>query len=89
MIKKLQTILLIFFITSFSFPQSPSINKIEPPDWWIGMKWNKLQLMIYGEELSGISVTSKIKELLWIKSITLKIQIMLLWIYHSTGFNTR
>ena len=58
MIKKLQTILLIFFITSISYPQSPSINKIEPPDWWIGMKWNKLQLMIYGEELFGISVAS-------------------------------
>lgn len=63
MIKKLQIILLIFFITLISFPQSPSINKIEPPDWWIGMKWNKLQLMIYGEELSGISVTSNDKRI--------------------------
>lgn len=63
MIKKLQSILLILFFTSFSFPQSPSINKIEPPDWWIGMKSNKLQLMIYGEELSEISVTSKDKRI--------------------------
>ncbi|HSL88582.1 MAG TPA: alpha-amylase family glycosyl hydrolase, partial [Ignavibacteriaceae bacterium] len=64
MIKKLHTILLIFFITSISFPQSPAINKIEPPDWWIGMEWNKLQLMIYGEELTGISVTSNDKRII-------------------------
>lgn len=61
--KKLLTILLLFFVTSVSFSQSPSINKIEPPDWWIGMKWNKLQLMIYGEQLSDITVSSKDKRI--------------------------
>lgn len=64
MIKKLHTILLIFFITSISFSQSPTINKIEPPNWWIDMKWNKLQLMIFGEHLSGISVVSKDKRII-------------------------
>lgn len=63
MIKKLHTFVLLFFIASFSFPQAPSINKIEPPDWWIGMKRNKLQLMIYGEQLSEITVTSKDKRI--------------------------
>jgi glycosidase len=58
MIRKPHIILLIFLITSISFPQTLSINKIEPPNWWIGMKWNKLQLMIYGENLSEITILS-------------------------------
>lgn len=63
MIKNLQIILLVFFFTSNLLSQSLSINKIEPPNWWIGMKWNKLQLMIYGAELSEISVESKDKQI--------------------------
>ncbi len=63
MIKSFQIILLVFFFTSNLLSQSLSINKIEPPNWWIGMKWNKLQLMIYGAELSEISVESRNKQI--------------------------
>ena len=35
--------------------QTFAVNKIEPPNWWVGMKWNRLQLMIYGEGLIDIS----------------------------------
>ena len=63
MIKNFRIILLVFFFTSNLLSQSLSINKIEPPNWWIGMKWNKLQLMIYGAELSEISVESKDKQI--------------------------
>ena len=28
------------------------IDKVEPPNWWIGMKWNQIQLMVYGEGLT-------------------------------------
>jgi len=48
--------IIIFFYISVSFPQPLSVNKIEPPNWWIGMKWNKVQLMIYGENLSNAEV---------------------------------
>ena len=36
--------------------QPPIVHKIEPPNWWIGMKWNHLQLMLSGDNLDGISV---------------------------------
>ena len=49
-------LVLILFNISVSFPQSLSVNKIEPPNWWIGMKWNKIQLMVYGENLSNANV---------------------------------
>jgi glycosidase len=36
--------------------QDFSIEKIEPPNWWSGLKYNEIQLMVYGENLSGIDV---------------------------------
>ncbi|MFN0159203.1 MAG: glycoside hydrolase family 13 protein [Bacteroidota bacterium] len=33
------------------------ISKVEPPNWWIGMKWQPLQLMVYGEQLSDVSAS--------------------------------
>ncbi|MBN2708433.1 MAG: cyclomaltodextrinase N-terminal domain-containing protein [Calditrichaceae bacterium] len=36
-----------------------SINKIEPPNWWAGMKWNKIQLMIYGENLKNLTINAE------------------------------
>jgi glycosidase len=40
-------------------PQSMHITKIEPPNWWVGMASNTVQLMVYGEHLSGVSVESE------------------------------
>lgn len=40
------------------FAQTPAVTKLEPPNWWTGMRTNAIQLMIYGENLSGIRVTS-------------------------------
>ncbi|MDZ7623097.1 MAG: cyclomaltodextrinase N-terminal domain-containing protein [Ignavibacteriaceae bacterium] len=34
------------------------MNKIEPPNWWVGMKWDTVQLMVYGENLNGVNVRS-------------------------------
>lgn len=58
----------IIFISSIS-AQSFKINKIEPPNWWAGMKNNELQLMIYGENLSDIKLRSSSSKLK-IKKIT-------------------
>ncbi len=38
--------------------QSPRVTKIEPPNWWVGMKLNRVQLMLYGQGLGGASVAS-------------------------------
>ncbi len=31
------------------------IHKIEPPNWWEGMKLNEIQLMVYGENLDNVN----------------------------------
>ena len=49
-------LVIICFYVSVSFPQSLSVTKIEPSNWWVGMKWNNVQLMIYGENLSNAEV---------------------------------
>ncbi len=53
MLKKIFTVLLLSF--NFCFAQSIKVNKIEPPNWWVGMHWDKVQLMIYGKNLKDIS----------------------------------
>jgi glycosidase len=50
-------ILFVFLCFPISLSQEFAINKIEPPNWWAGMKWNKLQLMVYGENLDDVSVS--------------------------------
>ncbi len=43
-------LLLVLFNSLLS--QSLRIDKVEPPNWWAGMKWNRIQLMVYGTGLS-------------------------------------
>jgi glycosidase len=35
-----------------------NVSKIEPPNWWVGMKWDTLQLMVYGDNLNVTDVRS-------------------------------
>ncbi len=46
-------ILLMPLINSL-LSQSLRIDKIEPPNWWAGMKWNRIQLMVSGAGLTDI-----------------------------------
>ncbi|MDP4173755.1 MAG: alpha-amylase family glycosyl hydrolase [Bacteroidota bacterium] len=48
-------LLLLLFAFQFALAQSVNISKVEPPNWWAGMKYNKIQLMVYGENLKGVS----------------------------------
>ncbi|HOW26062.1 MAG TPA: glycoside hydrolase family 13 protein [Bacteroidales bacterium] len=53
---KLRFLLIVFFQLSFclSFAQSYTIDRVEPPCWWVGMKNPTLQLMIHGEKISEL-----------------------------------
>jgi glycosidase len=55
-------ILLMIFVSSL-ISQSLSIDKVEPPNWWVGMKWNRVQLMIYGSGLSNVKAQFEPKDL--------------------------
>ncbi len=45
---------LIFSFTAFS--QLPSIQRIDPTNWYVGMKNPKLQLLVYGKNISDCEV---------------------------------
>ena len=53
-----KTILLFLLAYLNIFSQDLIINKVEPPNWWAGMKLNKIQLLVYGKNLSGFSVSA-------------------------------
>ncbi len=55
---KVYLILFSFLFANNIFSQNFYISKIEPPNWWAGMKLNKIELMIYGENLSEVTVES-------------------------------
>ncbi len=45
--------IIFFFVCSFIIEQSFSQNTIEvyPSNWWVGMKWNKVQIMLRGNDI--------------------------------------
>lgn len=52
-----QKILFIFIIlTRFLLSQNFEIKKVEPPNWWTGMKHDTVQVMIYGKDLSDVEI---------------------------------
>lgn len=51
---RILTLLLFYNFTLLA--QQFSINRIEPPNWWAGMKHDTVQLMIYGKNLSDVEI---------------------------------
>lgn len=49
-------ILLCFGFINAAYPQSFTIEKIEPPNWWVGMKYDTVQIMVYGKNLSDVEI---------------------------------
>ena len=45
-------------VVSRASGQSIRVDKIEPPNWWVGMKHNRVQLMVNGSDLSDCQVES-------------------------------
>jgi len=43
-------IISLFHITAFS----QQISRIEPQNWWVGMKYNTITLLMYGNNISGL-----------------------------------
>ncbi len=49
-------LLLIFLVLIFNLTSGQNIpQRVEPPNWWIGMNNTRLQLLIYGDDISGYS----------------------------------
>ena len=46
------------------------ITKIEPPSWWVGMKHDTVEFMIYGEDISTLSAESSTLKVLASEGLT-------------------
>lgn len=55
--------IIFYFLGGYNFPQSLIVNKIEPPNWWANMKYDKVQFMLYGNDLYNLSVLNDLSEL--------------------------
>jgi len=53
---KLKIFLFVIFILRISTAQQFSIERIEPPNWWAGMKHDTVQVLIYGKNLSDVEL---------------------------------
>jgi len=53
---KLKIFLFVIFILRISTAQQFTIERIEPPNWWAGMKYDTVQVMIYGKNLSDVEI---------------------------------
>jgi glycosidase len=42
-------------LASPAIAQAPVVEKVEPANWWTGMQWDTVQLMVYGDGLNGIT----------------------------------
>ena len=49
--------LFLFLSIHFINAQSIALQKVEPPNWWIGMENTELQLLVYGENISATKPT--------------------------------
>lgn len=51
-------LLLLLIAVQFSLAQnnSLSLDKVEPPHWWIGMEREELQLLVYAKDIGKASI---------------------------------
>ena len=57
MIKRLRWLAFLPLSAWISWAQA-SIDRVDPPNWWVGMAESRLQLMLYGTDIASYSVTS-------------------------------
>jgi len=50
----IKIVFFILLLCNILQAQILKVSKVEPPNWWINMKWNKVQLMVYGTSLQDI-----------------------------------
>lgn len=53
---KIAIVFFLSFLLQLS-AQQISVSRIEPGNWWVNMKHNRIQLMVYGENLSGLEAS--------------------------------
>ncbi len=63
----------LIFILSFGMPLTfmaqSTIERVEPPNWWVGMKYNEVQLLVYGKEIGTYEASLKMHEGVTLKEV--------------------
>jgi len=57
--KKISLLLSVIILTAGL--NAMEISRVEPPSWWVGMNNPTLQIMLYGKDLTGGTVTTSEK----------------------------
>ncbi len=53
---KSKIFIFFFVLLRFAVAQEFSIERIEPPNWWAGMKYDTVQIMIYGKNIGDVNL---------------------------------
>lgn len=63
LMKTTKRLLLLVFVqlglATISFAQKPDIQRINPTNWWVGMKTPNLQILVYGKNIGSAKVSLK------------------------------
>ncbi len=63
LMKTTKRLLLLVFVqlglVTISFAQKPDIQRINPTNWWVGMKNPNLQILVYGKNIGSAKVSLK------------------------------
>ena len=54
--KKITYLMFLVCLATFAQAQTPTIDRVNPTNWWVGMKNPKLQLLLHGKDLKGSKV---------------------------------
>lgn len=52
-----KTLVLFIFLPFQTFLFAQNIERIEPQNWWVGMKYNTITILVYGENISHLQPT--------------------------------
>ena len=45
---------LLSLLLFFQFVNAQNVQRIEPPNWWVGMEHNEIQILCYGDDISTL-----------------------------------
>ncbi|MDP2365356.1 MAG: alpha-amylase family glycosyl hydrolase, partial [Ignavibacteria bacterium] len=60
----LDKIVMVFLLLTIElYSQNIEVNRIEPPNWWSGMKLSTVQFMLYGKNINNLKVVENLSDL--------------------------
>lgn len=69
--KKIFIVVIVLFSSVFLYSQKINLDRVEPPNWWIGFKEPNVQLLVHGKNISlcNVEIKSNAVEVLKISKV--------------------